>query len=578
MAWKEFFIKEQSLRDKMRLSGPEKTVKGQLTFANNVDLTITHRTLASGIPIVDSFAFNCDDWLEYCFAECPWLSFALRYILSMKGRSRVLDWESPTFSVDLFPFSRPFYTKEESKVDFILLNKAYQAQLDMLPGPSTGPSLVAYHQESTSIGTRIGDGQSLQHEDLVQMLDSPQNGLSVANISLISDTSIRPSIGAARKQLSPDEATFITADSNPLLPPTSSNSYLAGDGKNTMFVGGTAVHNTAMVVGSETNKFADLPVSIHALPVPLAEGAILLSSKPTEADINTPKKPTLLLPAKFQPGVEVSHPLGADTLLDVIKQSDRALLPTLVPQYVLKGEIHNVLGVPGLGGHLYLFSSQDDALHIKEKVKIDLDGDSPLTRLFPHIGQALTRSIPISNIEFVYSDSHSLLGHAAGLRLEADIEFRGPLEPVSELLDVLFGATGNTAPDALHISAHLSRTRNWSAAPSFSSLILQGSFENMSFWIKDFLEIKTIGAEVSFGNVVNLTGKETSWSRGYGLFGELDIHKIPGTATPLRVAYKMTKSSNNYQLLMRLTSDDWVDVFGIKGLDVSSIRGRLSYL
>ncbi|EEQ35344.1 conserved hypothetical protein [Microsporum canis CBS 113480] len=215
-----------------------------------------------------------------------------------------------------------------------------------------------------------------------------------------------------------------------------------------------------------------------------------------------------------------------------------------------------------------------------EKVKIKLEhfGGDPFAGLFPQIGKVLAHSIPISNVEFVYSEGHTELRHTAGLRLEADIEFRGALEPVADLLGVLFSVSGNTPPVALHVSAHLSHTRDWTTPPSFSSLILQGSFEKMSFMVGDLLKIQTVGVEIAFINVADLTGTGSTWSRGYGIFGELEIHQIPGTAAPLRVAYKMTKFTHSYQMVMQFTSTEWEDVFGIQGLNrliEGTIMGRL---
>ncbi|THC87663.1 hypothetical protein EYZ11_012896 [Aspergillus tanneri] len=94
----------------------------------------------------------------------------------------------------------------------------------------------------------------------------------------------------------------------------------------------------------------------------------------------------------------------------------------------------------------------------------------------------------------------------------------------------------------------------------------------MSFWVGDFLEINTIGVEVAFIQVTNLAGTDPVWSRGYGIFGELDIHKIPGMASPLRVAYKITKYTHIYQLAMRLTSSAWESVFGIRNLTITDVN------
>ncbi|KAM5462048.1 hypothetical protein MferCBS49748_006796 [Microsporum ferrugineum] len=558
-AWKTFFLKEQELRDLMQLPGNGRKVNGQLTFVNNIEQTIQNRQLSNGEHVVRPIDFDRNEWLNECFEKCPWMCFALHYTLSMDGLSRVLDWYKPTFSTIFYPFSRPFYTKGESTVDMILLKVAFDAQTVMLQGIPPMPcerSLMTYPLKKSNIDACLVARRSLRQAGLVDIPEPAcQKKQLAANLLQVHSLPVRSSVETAAKH-------FVTADA-------------AHRDKSTIFVGGIPVHNTSIVVSPKRDKFADLPVAVCSVSVPPTEGTIFLPSGTNMTDINTSsEKATLVVSSAPRSGVHVANPSGAETLQDVIKEPLSELCTIDVHKYILKGDIHNLLGISGLSGHLYLFHSRDNAMPTTEKVKIKLEhfGGDPFAGLFPQVRKALAHSIPISNVEFVYSEGHTELRHTPGLRLEADIEFRGALEPVADLLGVLFSVSGNTPPVALHVSAHLSHTRDWTTPPSFSSLILQGSFENMSFMVGDLLKIQTVGVEIAFINVADLTGTGSTWSRGYGIFGELEIYQIPGTAAPLRVAYKMTKFTHSYQMVMQFTSTEWEDVFGIQGLNITDVN------
>ncbi|EFR05208.1 hypothetical protein MGYG_08222 [Nannizzia gypsea CBS 118893] len=477
----------------------------------------------------------------------------------MDGYSNVLNWHKPTFSTIFYPFSRPFYTKGESTVDMSLLMTAYNTKTIMLQEVPPMPferSLMTYTLKRSNIDACLVARRSLRQAGLVDIPEPAYYKQHLpTNLLPVNSLPVRSSVETAAKH-------FLAND-------------VARRGKSPIFVGGTPVHNTSIVVGPERDKFADLPVTICSVSVQPTEGTILFPSVTEVTAINaSSEKTTLIVSSAPRSGVHVTNLSGADTVQDVIKEPPSELCTVDVHKYILKGDIHDLLGISGLSGHLYLFHSRDNAMPTTEKVKIKLDGfgSDPFAGLFPQVGKDLAQSIPISNVEFVYSEGNTELQHTTGLRLDADIKLKGALKPVADLLGVLFSVSGNTPPDALHVSAHLSHTRDWTTYPSFSSLILQGSFEKMSFMVGDLLKIQTVGVEIAFTNVADLTGTGNTWSRGYGLFGELEIHQIPGTAAPLRVTCKMTKFTHSYQTVMQFTSTEWEDVFGISGLNITDVN------
>ncbi|THC87660.1 hypothetical protein EYZ11_012893 [Aspergillus tanneri] len=194
-AWTQFFLMEQSLRE-IR-DGRRVDVQGQLTFVNNIGQTIQNRTEVNGNPIVTPIQFDQNAWLRECFSHCPWMSFGLHYNVSMDGMSSVLDWNKPTFSIQFFPFARPFFTKEEAMVDMLLLERAYDAKRAKLqPGPPMARALTlsAHSPVNPSGDARLGREEFTQMElrDVLELL--PRHEPLTVDGSMFSGLPLRSSV------------------------------------------------------------------------------------------------------------------------------------------------------------------------------------------------------------------------------------------------------------------------------------------------------------------------------------------------------------------------------------------------
>jgi hypothetical protein len=61
-----------------------------------------------------------------------------------------------------------------------------------------------------------------------------------------------------------------------------------------------------------------------------------------------------------------------------------------------------------------------------------------------------------------------------------------------------------------------------------------------------------------------------SWSFGYSFNGVVNI-AVPGSIVPLQADYRIMKVRDTYSLLLVLHDEEWTNVFGIQGLNLSNV-------
>ncbi|KAF5965774.1 hypothetical protein FBULB1_12034 [Fusarium bulbicola] len=135
----------------------------------------------------------------------------------------------------------------------------------------------------------------------------------------------------------------------------------------------------------------------------------------------------------------------------------------------------------------------------REKIKLDTESFSlkgqPLGTLFPSINNFNINSLPIENLELTYSEEKKNFLFKPGLRLEVDVLFKDSFAWAGDALKKLFGPSD--PPKSIHLSAHLSDTRDWSKRPKIESLVLQGYFPPLTLKAWDLLNFRTLGIEIT---------------------------------------------------------------------------------
>ncbi|KAM0355061.1 hypothetical protein ACHAPU_000912 [Fusarium lateritium] len=142
---------------------------------------------------------------------------------------------------------------------------------------------------------------------------------------------------------------------------------------------------------------------------------------------------------------------------------------------------------------------KDKDVPVVEKIKLNTDNihfkKKPLAALFPFIDNDNIKNLAVDNLEIIYTEEKDNFLYKPGLRIEFDIKFQDGLAWIGQALRTIFGP--KDPPATIHLSAHLSDTRDWSKAPKVEKLILQGSFPPLSLTAWDMLNFKTFGIEMT---------------------------------------------------------------------------------
>ena len=566
----------------------------------------------------------------------------MAYEIWMHDHSYLLDWSAPVGQKWFYPFDRPVFTKGEAMVDMTLLNALYRQRVSELPGsPGKDKDEVVYANDgfsaaeivnsdhlpdwtndihlSSTAGEVFGDVGGLAHNgsgawssqvnDFLASaipVGSQVFGIEGGNVgktiihaleqNLILADNINP---MDRDSLDGMVSNYTSVSSNTLSTPQPRGNNISKakvDG-GTVVVGGLALQHLALVVcGSDDDEITDFPVAIRSIDVPATEAGLLVA--PAELKPSAPPPILLLSPSSPHADLAVlGTPLTKSS--DVVRIATETFSGGLAQTstlsgYVLKGQpVDDLFGIPGLRGEVYSYQSADPEAPVRETVKPDLGSllsdVGPIAFLFPDMSGDPVKRIPLEKIEFTYSEELDIFKNPAGLRLNADVAFTGPLEPVSDLLNFLFEGSGdprNKKPEKLHVSARLGPQRDWSRPLTDNlgtNFTLQGSVDT-SVWLGEIFHFRKVGVEVTVVRQMAtyraeekpdkaVSGGNTEpakWDLGYGLFGELNIHGIPGTAgLSLTAQYHLKKFGDTYALQMALSSEAWTGIFGIEKLSVS---------
>ncbi|KAF4461821.1 hypothetical protein FALBO_11375 [Fusarium albosuccineum] len=220
---------------------------------------------------------------------------------------------------------------------------------------------------------------------------------------------------------------------------------------------------------------------------------------------------------------------------------------------------------------VYFYQHVSDELHpYDEVVKISSAERLSLANLLPSLKGSDWDAIALEDPILGYQEEQligaSAIGRRRGLYFESDVVFQGTLQPVSDFLRDFF----HQDKPAIRLSTWLSEGRQYGKLEAPSSFVLRGSLQHMSLDLLDILKFREIGVELSGHQIYHTAARDTKWSFGYGFFGKLDL-SVPCTVVPLQVEYYLLKSVNSWMLRVRLTDDEWNDVFGIKGLQLSEV-------
>lgn len=285
-----------------------------------------------------------------------------------------------------------------------------------------------------------------------------------------------------------------------------------------------------------------------ALQVFKRKAGLDVLSPPITPAVGTERKPDPL----DQYGVTQDPSVGSD------------MVKVAPPHFPQMPENHVIIGDVDLFGcipaKLHIFRGQVTKLHPYQEVVQLSAGQITIGSVLPPLKDGPFDAIVLENTELCYSVVPLNVYELEGLYLETDLLFKGPLQPLQDVIRDVF----NQERPALHVSAHLGMSRDWIMPYVPPRLVLRGSFDDCSVKLWDILEFTQLGVELTLEEARDDDGE---MNISYGFFGKVDM-AMPGSVVPLKAEYLFRVMDERYMLSVTLKDDDWKDCFGIKNLTV----------
>lgn len=227
--------------------------------------------------------------------------------------------------------------------------------------------------------------------------------------------------------------------------------------------------------------------------------------------------------------------------------------------FVLKGDIKLFGLIPAS-----LYSFQGTAMENNVDEMVTLSDNLYLGELIPSLDRSVLGGIHLRSSKFTYTNSYGPK-RSPGLRFETDVMFEGELMCVSDTLKQLF----NQEKPALRVSGLVALDRDWNSLFVPAGFTLSGSFEHMSVKLGDFIEFTSVGVDLTTSPAVEMVPKFRQYHRfSYGFFGTAHM-KVPASVVPLSLRYYLRKDAGLYNIHLDISDDEWKDVCGVRGLNVS---------
>ena len=191
-----------------------------------------------------------------------------------------------------------------------------------------------------------------------------------------------------------------------------------------------------------------------------------------------------------------------------------------------------------------------------------------MKNLFSELNEDLFDTIGLENVQLEYQDTPGSDGKAPGLWLEADIAFKGALQPVGDILKTFFG---QEQPN-MQFGSLLGTGRDWQDFQLPTGFSMTGTFNNTNFSLASFITFTSVGVHITVDQRLQTYPTAKYFHEfGYGFFGTCHI-AVPGSTTPLNSTFTLQKTGTLYYLSLTLSDDAWEDVFGVHGLTLTAVQ------
>jgi hypothetical protein len=296
------------------------------------------------------------------------------------------------------------------------------------------------------------------------------------------------------------------------------------DGMNPIEINGVKIYNPVFLTVDENRNFKDVApsqVGYDSLGYPIIKNA--LSSLTTTASLASG---------------------GTSTTL-----------PKIPSCYVVKGDIVLFGVVPAE------ITTINDGNGVYEIVKLKAPSID-IAILIPDLAQ-LT-GIWLKDMTLTYQSKYR--GSVSpGLRLDFTLIPTGPLKPVATALKDVFGQDN----PGLSLSGLISLNRDWDVAPKPIAFSLRAALLQMNLKLAHVVTITELGVDIHVDRGI---GDDSSGMRNYNFglgFSGAAAVAIPGSCVPMLVRWELSKLDTTYWLSLQMSDEEWTDVLGVMGLNVS---------
>lgn len=183
--------------------------------------------------------------------------------------------------------------------------------------------------------------------------------------------------------------------------------------------------------------------------------------------------------------------------------------------------------------------------------------------VIPTLKDTTFDAVTLKKAKMVWLGKDASTNKTAGLWLETDVEFRGLLQPISDVLSDVFGQQH----PGIHLCAHLGLEKEYTGQGDelkAKNFTLCGSIEGINRSFGEFLMFRNAGIMIHVAPS-QLGEFESMWS----FLGTLHLN-VPNSVVPLVLGYKMEPKDDTLDISMNFGSGEkWESVFGVSGLNVS---------
>lgn len=514
-AYQTLFAKEEKFRRENNPTDNTKFLAKLTTRMNNK--YIIKNTLT--VPFIDhveppQYLLGNGNDGKPIWDNIPWLFFSLEYSFELEKPSQVLGGPKFPWKICFFPFQRGFYTILESEVDLQLFDYMVEARKGVIPHPD--PMI----EEGGVVNPNVPSEMIVEKDpvlpEMMNLENIPESMINQSNesdVKLIADPLSNP--GTAMPAQVPGNGSEAG-------PATADDALWAAvcSGPPEITVDGMTISHPVLLSLNSAGK--EVPVPANKIGVDQNGNGIPLST--------------------HQPGGSPST------------------IPTTPVEFVVQGEVD----LYGLRLRNVIFSTVkgQQAPGISHRISLP---PLSLGMLIPEFKGTVLDAIALENTVLSYHSYQRGPTRPAGMHVRTDITLSGndTMQPISDVLSKVFGEEHA----ALTVSGYLSNNCHWDSPVVPTGFTLSASLMKMEVKLFDVLEITDIGVDFIARRAIK-PNEELTYDFDHGYWGGANV-TIPGSVVPMRVDWYLTVTEDSYSLMMTMQDDQWKDVMGVKGLNVS---------